>query len=112
MFDDLWNKKPPMLTSQDRGSYSRTLGHAKRMKWVPPLAWDDIDADESPAVVEDDEIVDEFAIESALMGHDIKLTNTERRVAALRLLSQGKSTGQVAEIIKTNPRVIERWKAA
>lgn len=112
MFDDLWNKKPPMLTSQDRGAYSRTLGHAKRMKWVPPLAWDDIDADESPAVVEDDEIVDEFAIESALMGHDIKLTNTERRVAALRLLSQGKSTGQVAEIIKTNPRVIERWKAA
>jgi hypothetical protein len=112
MFDDLWNKKPPMESSQDRASYTRTLRHAKRMKWVPPLAWDDIDTDERPAVVESEDIVDEFAIESALMGHEVKLTSAERRVAALRLLGQGKSTGQVAEIIKTNPRVIERWKAA
>lgn len=112
MFEALWDKKPPMLSSQDRGSYSRTIRHAKRMNWVPPLGWDDIDNDDAPANVEGEELIDEFAIESLILGHEVKLTNAERKHAALMLLDQGRSFREVSQLLNTHERVIVRWKAA
>lgn len=112
MFDDLWNKKPPMDTHQQRGSYTRAIRHAKCMKWVPPLAWDDIDTDETPVIVDEPFLVDEFAIDSLILGHEVQLTTAERKHAALRLLSDGKSVREISQLIKTHERVIERWRAA
>jgi hypothetical protein len=47
-YDRLWNKPPPLATSQDRQLADRAREHAHRRGWPPPLAYDD-DLIDSPA---------------------------------------------------------------
>jgi lambda repressor-like predicted transcriptional regulator len=72
--------------SGTRGSTAYAFTVAARNGWVPPLAWDDIDNDGEPGVVEPeaDDFVDEVAVERALAGHDIELTDAEL-IAALQV---------------------------
>lgn len=42
-YDLLSMKLPPERTGKEKWSASRTRGHAERMGWPPPLAWDNID---------------------------------------------------------------------
>lgn len=51
MFNELWDKRPPLESKGDRISYAQTVAHARRNGWVGPLGWDDIDNDEVPPEV-------------------------------------------------------------
>jgi hypothetical protein len=48
VFEDLWNKQPPMGTHGERSAAGRMRALAARNNWVPPLGWDDIDMDVVP----------------------------------------------------------------
>lgn len=49
LYEELWDKRPPADTMQQRQSIARALNTAKRKGWVPPLAWDDDNIDERSA---------------------------------------------------------------
>lgn len=48
--------KPPTDTPRQRVSVARMRRIASENGWVPPLAWDDIDNDEAPVQVEEDDM--------------------------------------------------------
>lgn len=61
-----------------------SLSRASRERWVPPLAWDDIDRDERPAVcsaTSPKETIDHIAVELALSGQKVKLRRADRMEA-------------------------------
>lgn len=47
-YDDLCMKFPPQTTKHERITAQRMRTHAKKLGWLPPLAWDDIDNDSAP----------------------------------------------------------------
>lgn len=49
IYEELWDQMPPRDEWHDKAAYSRARGMAKQKGWLPPLAWDDIDLDDSPA---------------------------------------------------------------
>jgi lambda repressor-like predicted transcriptional regulator len=61
------------------GKSTRSRNAAREHGWPPPLAWDDIDdPDAEPSLGESrDDIVDEVAMERALSGHHVDLTDAE-----------------------------------
>jgi hypothetical protein len=48
LYDELWDEPPPQGTRSERISAAKARGHAARMGWPPPMAWDD-DAIDDPA---------------------------------------------------------------
>ena len=52
VYDELWDKKPPLSTPQQRSVASRTAKLAAANGWAGPLHWDDIDTDPEPATTE------------------------------------------------------------
>jgi hypothetical protein len=79
----------------------RRKAEARAKGWYPPLAWDDIDRDESPVAADDtpyDELpLDEVAIERALSGdRSVKLTKAEK-VEATALWTKRGGTFQELE---------------
>lgn len=65
------------------GGSTRAVNDARRRGWLPPLAWDDLDAvgAEPQFGGADSESVDEVAVERALAGEPIALTDAELMVA-------------------------------
>ncbi|GAA3948080.1 hypothetical protein [Microbacterium soli] len=55
LFVELWDQEPPHADWHDKTAYSRSKRYAQARGWLPALAWDDIDTDPAPAVVEADE---------------------------------------------------------
>lgn len=41
LYDQLWAKRPALVTGPDKIAYSRALSQAREHGWLPPLAWDD-----------------------------------------------------------------------
>jgi hypothetical protein len=78
VYDELWNVLPPHEEWRDLIAYRRSLRLARERGWVPPLAWDDIDADVVPPVAES-VAVDPVAVELALSGVVVRLSHDERR---------------------------------
>lgn len=109
LFDELWNQLPPREVWRDKIAYSRSVGYARARRWLPPLAWDDIDADEEPPVVDEvgDE-VDTVAVDLACAGEQVRLSVAERRVAVTQLSEAGYADGVIAERLRLNVRSVLR----
>lgn len=110
-FTELAMTKPALDTVHDRYSVGRARAHAARRGWVPPLAWDDIDNDPAPARTDDEETVDEIAVELAITGVAVRLTPAERRECVRRLHRERWSDGRIAETIRCADKTVERIRA-
>lgn len=109
LFDELWDQEPPRDEWRDKIAYSRTVRFAKERRWLPALAWDDPDTDVEPPAVEDgDDLVDDMAVELALMGERPRLTPAERRECVKRLHRDRWSDGRIAETIGCDARTVLR----
>lgn len=109
LFDELWDQLPPREKWHDKIAYSRSIGYAKARRWLPPLAWDDIDTDEEPPVVEGDgDPVDEVAVDLACAGERVRLSVAERRVAIARLTAAGYADAAIAERLRLASRTVLR----
>lgn len=112
LFDELWDQEPPHEEWRDKIAYARTLSYAKQRRWLPPLAWDDIDNDVEPPVADDEEVgVDEMAVELAIAGERVRLTPAERRECVTRLHAARWSDGRIAETIRCADKTVERIRA-
>ena len=109
LFDELWDQVPPRELWRDRIAYSRAVGYAKVRRWLPPLAWDDIDTDEEPPVVEDDgDGVDTVAVDLACAGEHVRLSVAERRAAVTLLTEAGYADRVIAERLRLKVRSVLR----
>lgn len=87
-----WCMVRPAETSRTerwQASYARST--ARRNGWAPPLAWDDIDADEQPDFGGEDDQVDPVVVERLLAGDRIPSTQAEKVEAMRRWRAAGKS---------------------
>ena len=108
LFDELWGQLPPRTEHRDSIAYSRALGYAADRRWLPPLAWDDIDNDTEPPVPDGDSGIDETAVELALRGEGVRLTPAERRECVVRLHRERWSDGRIAEQIGCTDKTVFR----
>lgn len=112
LFDELWDQTPPHAAWRDSIAYSRSIRYARARRWLPPLAWDDIDNDpEPPAVEGGNETVDEMAVELALTGDMPRLTPAERRECVRRLHRERWSDGRIADQLGCASKTVERIRA-
>jgi hypothetical protein len=118
LYEQLWNRRPPLSTDAQRASADAARVFAAERGWLPPLAWDDIDSDSDPrhhnerAKTDD---VDEIAIERALAGDGVRLehlTPAEQDEVVRRLTERGKSIRDIAHQLATTKRTISRRRAS
>lgn len=109
LFDELWATLPPRETHRDRIAYTRTIKLARARRWLPPLAWDDIDNDVEPPAPDDEKVdIDETAVELALAGEKVRLSIAERRECVRLLHAKRWSDSRVAETIGCADRTVQR----
>lgn len=109
LYDELWNVQPQRETWHDKAAYSRAVNYANARRWLAPLAWDDIDADAEPPLVESvDGAIDEVAVDLACAGEVVRLTYAEQRAAITRLSGEGWSDSKIAERLRLAPRSVLR----
>lgn len=103
---------PPETTAISRRSVTLSKARARRNGWVPPLAWDDIDNDERPAIVEHVAYatqVDTVAVDLALKGsRAVRLTPAERRICVQQLHSRRWSDKAIATLIGCDEKTVAR----
>lgn len=108
IYDDLSHLIPPTATAGQRMSVNRTKALARRNRWAPPLAWDDIDNDSAPAATARTADLDEVAIERALIGDKVKLTPAERRACVRILHARRYSDGRAADLLHCDQKTVAR----
>jgi transcriptional regulator with XRE-family HTH domain len=108
IYDRLWNEEPPKAEWRDKIAYSRSISYAKQRRWLPPLAWDDIDTDTEPPVQDEIGGIDVMAVELAMSGERMRLSPPERREAITRLHAHRWSDQRIAEQIGVAPRTVWR----
>ncbi len=107
LYDELWDQLPPREEWRDKIAYSRALEHARQRRWLPPLAWDDIDLDDEPPLPDDEvAVIDEVAVELAIAGEGVRLTPAERRECVRRLHAERWSDGRIAETIRCADKTV------
>lgn len=114
LYEQMWDEEPLQRTAREQAVRARVLDYAARRRWLPPLAWDDIDNDPEPPVVDGDDpaaLVDEVAIELALAGEGPRLTPAERRECVRRLHAERWSDGRIAEKIRCAPETVLRIRS-
>jgi hypothetical protein len=116
-YDALWNTRPTPTTPAERGAVVQILNEARTHGWAAPLCWDDIDdPDEQPIInpAEDDldvDDIDEIAVQEAMWGRRVTLTDREALEAVTRLTDAGYSVAEIAERLHTNARFVQRRRA-
>lgn len=109
MFDEWWAAGPIPANWREQGGITRAIRHAKQRRWLPPLAWDDIDNDTEPPIPDvEDGAVDEIAIELAMHGDTVRLSPLERREAIRRLHAQRWSDQRIAAALHCADRTVLR----
>jgi hypothetical protein len=109
LYEALWNTRPPREEWRDKIAYSRSLAYAKKRRWLPPLAWDDIDTDvEQPIAEVEEGAIDEMAVVLAIAGDHVRLTTRERREAVRQLTDAGYSLDGIAERLHITDRTVSR----
>lgn len=108
LYEEWCMLEPPHEEWREKIAFNRSVNYAKARRWVPPLAWDDIDTDPEPPLAEDDGSVDEMAVELALSGEKVRLTPAERRVAVTRLHAERWSDARIGEAIGAADRTVFR----
>lgn len=110
-YDELWSALPPKDAWRDSIAYSRSIRYARDRRWLPPLAWDDIDNDIEPPVQDEPGGIDETAVELAILGERVRLTPEERRECVKRLHAARWSDGRIAATIHCATKTVERIRA-
>lgn len=78
------------------GPSTLTAARAKKAGWLPPLAWDDIDAGTIAATERDDTYIDHAAVERVLAGdYRIPTTPAERAVIVQRWVALGRTVNEL-----------------
>lgn len=108
LYDDLWDQVPPSDTPTQRAVNASVRAYARKHNWVPPLGWDDIENDAEPMTADDDDSIDEIAVELAMQGNDVKLTVAERREALTRLHARKWADPLIAETLHVDSRTVLR----
>lgn len=108
LFEELWDQLPPHTQWHDAAAFTRTLGFAKARRWLPPMAWDDIDNDVEPPVLDQVDGIDEGAVVLAIQGEPIRLTPGDRREAVTRLHAARWSDTRIAERLRCADRTVLR----
>lgn len=108
LYEELWNSPPPSNSQSDRAAATRAEIVARLHGWLPPLAWDDIDTDDEPAVVDGEPIVDDVAIDLALRGEHVRLTREERHLAIQLAHERGYSLEETAQVLDITSRTVLR----
>ena len=119
LYERLSNTAPPRATGKQRAAADAAHAHAAARGWLPPLAWDDIDADPTPpapaAVPSHRNDMDEIAVERALAGDHVTyddLTAVEQEEVVRRLTARGSSIRNIAAQLGTTKRTVSRRRAA
>lgn len=114
LYEQLWDQTPPLTSQGHRGAYTRAKRYAEERGWVPPLAWDDDTIDDPNAMpasdLPDGTDVDELAIERALAGDHVPLTDAERLEVLTRLVTDGLSDAAIARRMHVTDRTVLRWR--
>lgn len=110
LYEQLSATKPNPTTPAERVSVTKTLRHAARQGWMPPLAWDDIDTDAHPVTIVTihRREVDPVAITLATQGLDAILTDAERRIVAEALIRDGRPDAHICRVTGYSDRQILR----
>lgn len=108
LYEELWHQAPPHENHRDKIAYSRALKHANVRRWLPPLAWDDIDNDVEPPMPEDLVEIDDVAVDLALSGERVRLSILERREAVRRAHAERWSDNLTAERLHLAARTVLR----
>ena len=108
LFEELWNVRPPHETRYDRAVYTGALDYARRLGWLPAMAWDDIDHDDEPAVEDCEPVIDEVAVALALNGERVRMTREERHLAIHRARELGYSLEETAQLLGVTSRTVLR----
>ena len=83
---------PPMSTTGERISASRTKAHALRQGFAPPLAWTNIDdPDEQPNLGGVDDQIDPVVVDRLLHLERVVSTRAEKVEAMRQWLAMGRS---------------------
>jgi AraC-like DNA-binding protein len=121
LYERLFNATPPRATSEQRAAADAARAHAAAQRWLPPLAWDDIDTDTTaaapdvPAAGSQRNDIDEVAVERALAGDRITyddLTADEQQEVIRRLTARGASIRDIAARLGTTKRTVSRRRAS
>lgn len=108
VYEALWNQQPPTDTPGHRGAIVRSLNRARRHGWAPPAAWDDIDTDRTPPIVERGDDIDMIAVDLAIAGELVHLNRAERELVITRLHALHWSDSRIAERADCEPRTVLR----
>lgn len=111
VYDRLSVRRPQAGTRFEQAGVTRALRTASRNGWVPPAAWDDIDTDPAPAVVDDVDVIDDRAIELVAAGETVTLTSAEQIELVRRLTEQGRSAADIADVLGVASRTVTRIRA-
>lgn len=84
--------------SMTPGPSDRVRKHAQKMRWAPPLAWDDIDHDEAPRLGGPSVDLDPVVVERLLAGERIRSTPAEKAEAMRRWTASGRSEKALCDI--------------
>ena len=110
LYERLWDVWPPNATSAQRAAIDTSRTYALQHRWLPPLDWDDIDADpHRPGDIQLDDAPDEIAIERAIAGDGIRmehLTAAEQDEVVRRLTQRGRSIRDIADQLSTTKRTV------
>jgi AraC-like DNA-binding protein len=116
MYERLWDAPPPRQTIAQRNASDAARAHATQHRWLPPLAWDDIDEEpdpdpDQPDTKGDDSDLDEIAIERAITGDTrVRLTHAEQIEVVRRMSERGRSIRTIAELLSTSKRTVSRHR--
>ncbi|OOB90318.1 response regulator transcription factor [Rathayibacter sp. VKM Ac-2630] len=98
VFAELELREPPSSTAHERGAIAGARKRAAAEGWAPPLAWDDIDADDAPAVSGGPVEIDEVIVQNLVDGYrEPGASYAERREAIATLNGRGLSDAEIAE---------------
>jgi DNA-binding CsgD family transcriptional regulator len=116
IYERLWDAPPPRQTIAQRNASDAARTYATQHRWLPPLAWDDIDEDpdpdpNQPDTSADDDDLDEIAIERAITGDiRVRLTHAEQIEVVRRMSERGRSIRTIAELLSTSKRTVSRHR--
>jgi hypothetical protein len=71
--------------------------------------WDEDDLDVVEPVVDEDEMVDEVAVERFVAGDDVVLTGIEQQAVARELFGRGQSVAAIARRLQVGAYRVKEW---
>lgn len=100
VYDALSDTEAPRVTKSQRISVGKTLAHATRNGYAPPVAWDDNIDDLTAEPYAEDEAgeVDEAVVERLLSLRNVPSTRPEKVEAMRRWLATGRSQKSFCEV--------------